>query len=62
MGYVMMEGAEANFSEPVAFKLTRKDDYKRFQLRESKGRGNRMSQCRNILLFLASYTLIGRYL
>lgn len=34
MGWEWMEDVEANFLEPVAFELIRKDDYKGFQLTE----------------------------
>lgn len=34
MGWEWMEDAEANFSEPIAFELIWKDDYKEFQYTE----------------------------
>lgn len=47
-----MGGTEANFLDPLAFDLIRKKDYKGFQVKESTGGGNCISQCRNILIFL----------
>ena len=63
MGWEWMEDAEANFSEPIAFELIWKDDYKEFQYTEkAKVEKNCMSQCKKMLPFSAFYTLRGPYL